>query len=381
MLGDGRAVMLGKIKGLDIQIKGSGRTPYSRGGDGLATLKAMLREHLMSEALFNLKVPTTRSLAVIKTNQAVMRESLEAGAISVRLAQSHIRVGTFEFASQKGRVEDLKALANLTLKDLYPYLLTSDAPYLLLLRTAIKKQAELIAQHQLVGFVHGVMNTDNMLISGETIDYGPCAFLDHYDPKSVFSSIDLHGRYAYNNQPQIGLFNLTRFAETLIPLLDKNEETAIKLAEAELKNYMQLFNHYYVNGLRNKLGITSSKNDAFINEFLSILKREKLDYTDSFRLISLDRVNLNETSNEFKNWHEKWQQLNPDKKMMRSVNPAFIPRNYLVDEALGQEEIKLDRVNQLIELSKNPYAYTEEQLDYSFPKEQRLKAIKTYCGT
>ncbi len=381
MLGDGRAIMLGKLNGFDLQIKGSGQTPYSRGGDGLATLKAMLREHLISEAIYKLKIPTTRSLAVIKTNRQVMRKDLEPGAISVRLAKSHIRVGTFEFANQQASFKDLKSLADLTLKELYPYLLDAKLPYLSLLRITIKKQAELIAKHQLVGFVHGVMNTDNMLISGETIDYGPCAFLDHYEPKSVFSSIDLKGRYAYDQQPHIGLFNLTRFAETLIPLIDQDEEKAIEMAETELASYTELFNHYYVNGLRNKLGFMTSNNDQIINQFLLILKTEKLDYTESFRLISLDRPNLKEMSQTFKDWYKKFQHLKPDKQLMRSVNPAFIPRNYLLDQALNQGEIKFDLVKQLLELSSDPYAYTEEQLNYSFPMSQRFHLIKTYCGT
>ena len=260
MLGDGRALLLGEQitpqgERVDIQLKGSGRTPYSRGGDGRAALGPMLREYIISEAMHALGIPTTRSLAVVTTGESVIRETELPGAILTRVAASHLRVGTFQYVSKWGTVEELRALADYTLKRHFPDVDADENRYLFLLQEVIKRQAALIAKWQLVGFIHGVMNTDNMAISGETIDYGPCAFMDAYDPATVFSSIDSQGRYAYGNQPHIAGWNLARFAETLLPLLHDNQEQAVKLAQDAISDFTELYHSNWLAGMRAKLGI------------------------------------------------------------------------------------------------------------------------------
>ena len=260
MLGDGRAVLLGEYvtsKGerFDIQLKGSGRTPYSRGGDGKATLGPMLREYIISEAMKGLGIPTTRSLAVVTTGESVLRETGLPGAILVRMAKSHIRVGTFEYANRMLNKEALKALADYTLERHYKEGKTEDQPYVYLLQEVVKRQARLISQWQLVGFIHGVMNTDNMTISGETIDYGPCAFMNRYKPETVFSSIDTSGRYSYQNQPKMAAWNLARFAEALVPLLAKKQEEAVQIAQTEIDQFSTLYRTFWYKGMREKLGL------------------------------------------------------------------------------------------------------------------------------
>ena len=299
MLGDGRAVLLGEQitpQGVrvDIQLKGSGRTPYSRGGDGRAALGPMLREYIISEAMHALGIPTTRSLAVVSTGESVIRETDLPGAILTRVAASHLRVGTFQYAAKWGTVEELQALADYTLKRHFPDVEEDENRYLSLLQEVIKRQAELIAKWQLVGFIHGVMNTDNMAISGETIDYGPCAFMDAYDPATVFSSIDSQGRYAYGNQPYIAGWNLARFAETLLPLLHENQEQAIELAQDAISNFAELYQSNWLAGMRAKLGIFNeeTEDESLIEDLLSMMQKYRADYTNTFRALTFESMRI-----------------------------------------------------------------------------------------
>ena len=316
MLGDGRALLLGEQitplgERVDIQLKGSGRTPYSRGGDGRAALGPMLREYIISEAMHALGIPTTRSLAVVTTGESVIRETEQPGAILTRVAASHLRVGTFQYVSKWGTVEDLRALADYTLQRHFPDVDADENRYLFLLQEVIKRQAVLIAKWQLVGFIHGVMNTDNMAISGETIDYGPCAFMDAYDPATVFSSIDIHGRYAYGNQPHIAAWNLARFAETLLPLLHDNQEQAVKLAQDAISDFTELYHCNWLAGMRAKLGIFNEElqDESLIEGLLSMMQKYRADYTNTFRALTFDK--LADTvlfgTTEFAQWHELWQ--------------------------------------------------------------------------
>lgn len=393
MLGDGRAILLGQINQQnELQLKGSGHTPFSRSGDGMATIGPMIREYIFSEAMYNLNIPTTRILAVIETGRQIMRKDLETGALAARITSSHLRVGTFQYAHLNTNYTDLKALSDYAINKHYSHLKQTEAPYLSLFKTVIKRQAELIANWQLIGFIHGVMNTDNMTISGETIDYGPCAFMDVFKPNQVFSSIDLHGRYAYNQQPNIGGWNLARLAESLLPLFSNDEQEALFLAETELKKYTQLFEHYFHAGLLKKIGLTtlSTKNINFAEELLRIMAHEERDFTETFRALTRqDTVYLDLTrSNNFKEWYDKWLKLISSNfenavNQMKKVNPAVIPRNYLVEEAILQIETtgKQEKLQALLALIKNPFDYNEIQLNYTFPESEKNRDFKTYCGT
>jgi serine/tyrosine/threonine adenylyltransferase len=395
-LGDGRALLLAEHitpdqKRVDIQLKGSGPTPYSRGGDGLAALGPMLREYLISEAMAALNIPTTRSLAVVSTNQKVRRQADLEGAILTRIAQSHIRVGTFQYAIAEGGISTLKALADYTIKRHYPNI-TEDNTYVGLLHEVIKAQAKLIAQWQLVGFVHGVMNTDNMAISGETIDYGPCAFLDTYDPKTVFSSIDYSGRYAYVNQPAIAAWNLARFAETLLPILDIDQFRARSLAQNAVETFLPMFRVEWLNGMRSKLGLynNEAEDESLIEELLSILQKEKADYNKTFvnLALNLELFNLNPAYNA---WVEKYEIRRTRQKesiaesveLMKSVNPAIIPRNHLVEQALSQatEHQDFGPFDHLLSMIRHPFSYSEEQLELDHPDVISNQPYRTYCGT
>ncbi|MGG7161116.1 protein adenylyltransferase SelO [Clostridium baratii] len=399
LLGDGRALLLGehitpKGKRIDIQLKGSGRTPYSRGGDGKAALGPMLREYIISEAMNALNIPTTRSLAVTKTGEAVIRETYLKGAILTRVASSHIRVGTFQYARNCGTVEDIKKLADYTLKRHFKEIENEENPYLSLLKEVIKRQAELIAKWQLVGFIHGVMNTDNMTISGETIDYGPCAFMDTYDPETVFSSIDIYGRYAYKNQPNMAVWNLARFAETLLPLLSTDQDEAINLAEDALAEFSEIFKNNWISGMRAKLGIFNeeAEDEELIKNLLSIMQKYKADYTNTFRALTIDDLNGSEifNSEEFKEWYKMWQERlsrqdeskDLSKKLMKSSNPAVIPRNHRVEEALeAAEKGDYSVMDKLLDVLINPFEYSKNQEEYAkLPKPSSCK-YKTYCGT
>ncbi|QMV39831.1 protein adenylyltransferase SelO [Cohnella cholangitidis] len=400
MLGDGRAILLGEQitpqgERFDIQLKGSGITPYSRRGDGRAALGPMLREYIISEAMHALGIPTTRSLAVVTTGQPIQRETEQPGAILTRVAASHIRVGTFQYAAQFGKLEELKALADYTLQRHYPEVETNESRYLDFLREVIRRQASLIAKWQLVGFIHGVMNTDNMALSGETIDYGPCAFMDAYDPATVFSSIDTHGRYAYGNQPRIAAWNLARFAETLLPLLHDDEERAIKLAEDALGNFAEVYQRNWLEGMRGKLGIFNEEpqDESLVNDLLGMMQKQGADYTNTFRGLTFGTPENNPLygSGEFVQWYELWQARltrqqetkESSHQLMRSSNPSVIPRNHRVEEALEAATIRDDYgvMERLVDVLRNPFAHIPEQLEYCALPEHSNRPYRTYCGT
>ncbi len=400
MLGDGRAILLGEYltkeeERFDIQLKGSGRTAYSRRGDGKATLGPMLREYIISEGMKGLGIPTTRSLAVLTTGEDVARESYLPGAVLVRVAKSHIRVGTFQYASQFGSKDDLKALADYTLRRHYDEGCSKEFPYVYLLQEVIKNQAALIAKWQLVGFIHGVMNTDNMTISGETIDYGPCAFMDRYNPSTVFSSIDTQGRYAYGNQPKIAVWNLSRFAEALIPILHEDREEAIKLAQREVNRFGDLYQSFWHEGMRKKLGLFN-ENDMdkhLIEALLGLMQKYEADYTNTFRELTRDKLSPSKlsSSQEFEKWHKLWQQrreaqkesMEESKALMEQNNPVIIPRNNRVEEAIEHAVNYNDYsiMKTLIEKLQNPYDYKGlNEEDTSVPDTFSC-GYKTYCGT
>jgi len=400
MLGDGRAVLLGEQinpqgERFDIQLKGPGRTPYSRRGDGRATLGPMLREYIISEAMHALGIPTTRSLAVVTTGESVIRETELPGAILTRVAASHLRVGTFQYAAKWGTVEDLRTLADYTIKRHYPDVEADENRYLSLLQEVIKRQAMLIAKWQLVGFIHGVMNTDNMTISGESIDYGPCAFMDEYDPATVFSSIDVQGRYAYGNQPYIAGWNLARFAETLLPLLHDDQEQAVKIAQDAISDFMELYHSNWLAGMRAKLGIfNEEENDkSLIEELLGMMEKSRADYTNTFRALTFDMPEDTDLfgTPEYARWHELWQARQERQKeskdsahqLMRNSNPAVIPRNHLVEEALEAAVNQGDYsvMERLLGVLSNPYANTPEQVDYCKLPEPSARPYQTFCGT
>ncbi len=399
MLGDGRAVLLGEQitpqgELVDIQLKGSGKTPYSRRGDGRAALGPMLREYIISEAMFALGIPTTRSLAVVTTGEPIIRESLLPGAILTRIASSHIRVGTFQFVSHWGTEEDLKTLTEYTIKRHFAQG-EYDNPYLFLLQEVIKKQAFLIAQWQLVGFLHGVMNTDNMTISGETIDYGPCAFMDTYDPATVFSSIDRQGRYAYGNQPYMAAWNLARLADTLLPFISTNKEEAIKIAEEEISKFIDLFEKHWLTGMRAKLGLFGEEPDDenLIKSLLDLMEKHRADYTNTFLALTFDKPENSPLfhSTEFHQWKEQWEeriQRQQESKedshhLMRTSNPAVTPRNHQVEAALQKavEEEDYSLFKELLHVLAQPYAHLPEQLEYSTPPEPSSCPYRTFCGT
>ncbi|EKN67597.1 hypothetical protein BABA_12745 [Neobacillus bataviensis LMG 21833] len=400
MLGDGRAILLGEqltpsSNRVDIQLKGPGRTPYSRGGDGRAALGPMLREYIISEAMHALGIPTTRSLAVVATGEAVIRETDLPGAILTRVAASHIRVGTFQYAAKWGTVQELRTLADYTIGRHYPEVEAAGNRYLSFLQEVIKRQAALIAKWQLVGFIHGVMNTDNMTISGETIDYGPCAFMDYYDPETVFSSIDRQGRYAYGNQPYIGGWNLARFAETLLPLLHDNQEEAVKQAQDAISNYMGLYQRNWLAGMRAKLGIFNEEeqDEALINDLLNMMQKQRSDFTNTFRALTFetqeDTVLFG--TPEFDRWYERWQarlgrQKEPkasSHQLMRESNPGVIPRNHRVEEALEAAVNQGDYsvMERLLVVLSKPYAHTNEQVDYCTLPGPSTSPYRTFCGT
>ena len=397
-LGDGRAILLAEQitpqgKRMDIQLKGSGRTPYSRGGDGRAALGPMLREYIISEAMHALDIPTTRSLAVVTTGESVIRETELPGAILTRVASSHLRVGTFQYAASVGTMEELRRLADYAIDRHFPELEKEKNSYLSLLQMVIKRQADLIAKWQLVGFIHGVMNTDNMTISGETIDYGPCAFMDSYDPATVFSSIDREGRYAYGNQPSIGAWNLARFAESLLPLLADNEQKALELAQAEISTYGPIYYNNWLNGMRTKLGLfnAEAEDEALIDHLLKIMEKYRADYTNTFRALTFstfDDASLFK-SEEFAQWHKVWQERSARQKeskedsiaLMKNNNPALIPRNHRVEEALeaAVEQGDYSVMEQLLDVLSHPYAHNAQQLKYAVPSGNA--SYTTYCGT
>ncbi|QDP42121.1 YdiU family protein [Radiobacillus deserti] len=399
MLGDGRAVLLGeqitpKGERKDIQLKGAGRTPYSRGGDGRAALGPMLREYMISEAMHALGIPTTRSLAVISTGEPIYRETELPGAILTRIAASHLRVGTFQYARKWGTPEDLQALADYAIQRHYPELPDTDNRYVEFLRAVIRKQAGLIAKWQLVGFIHGVMNTDNMTISGETIDYGPCAFMDVYHPETVFSSIDVQGRYQYQNQPYIAGWNLARFAEALLPLLHPVQDKAIEIANKEVTAFIDVYEEHWLNGMRAKLGLFHNKegDKELVEELLSLMEANKADYTNTFRALTFPDKQEQPLfqAEAFKQWRHKWEdRLNKQKEnnedvheRMRQHNPAVIPRNHRVEEALDAAgNGDMDVVSALLDVLQNPYAHDEVHENYCKAPDTPDPSYQTFCGT
>ncbi len=400
MLGDGRAVLLGEHitpedNRVDIQLKGSGQTPFSRGGDGRATLGSMLREYIISEAMHALDIPTTRSLAVVTTGESVFRETRLEGAVLTRVAASHIRVGTFQYTAERGNPNDIRALADYTLQRHYPELLDAPNPYLALLQAVIEREASLVAKWQGVGFIHGVMNTDNMAISGETIDYGPCAFMNQYDPATVFSSIDVQGRYAYANQPVIARWNLVRFAETLLPLLHSDPEESLAQANEAIALFPKQFQHHWLSGMRAKLGLFTQEADdgSLIEMLLSWMHQNQADFTNTFRMLASDTVSEESFFNEpnFIDWYTQWQArltrqsepLDAVWALMRANNPAVIPRNHRVEEALhaAVEHGDFSVVEKLLLRLESPYADGAGSTDYCSPPEPDAPPYKTFCGT
>jgi len=398
MLGDGRAVLIGEHlskdnERFDIQFKGSGKTTFSRNGDGRAALGPMLREYIISEAMNGLNIPTTRSLAVVKTGEEVIRETSLPGAILTRVASSHIRVGTFQYIAARQKKEELQILLDYVINRHYPNIKDSQNKALEILNIVLEKQIDLVVSWMRVGFIHGVMNTDNMSISGETIDYGPCAFMDTYDPKTVFSSIDQMGRYAYCNQPIITKWNLSRFAECLIPLIDKNQEKAIKLATEIINSFEKKYEEKWLNMMRDKLGLfgAEDKDKFLILDLLTWMHQKKADYTNIFCHLMNEEIQKDRIyqDNDFQIWKKRWSQRlktknnTPEKyiELMKTANPLIIPRNHKVEEALKEAELNnLKPINQFIEILNQPYTKNEDILNYQIPSNLDEK-YQTFCGT
>jgi len=397
ILGDGRAILLGEQvtptgERFDIQLKGSGRTLYSRRGDGRSAMGPMLREFILSEAMHALGVPTTRSLAVAATGEAVYRETPQPGAILTRVAASHIRVGTFQFAAAMSDYEALKALTSYTIARHYPEIKNAENPPLELLKAVIRRQASLIAHWMSIGFIHGVMNTDNVSICGETIDYGPCAFLNAYDPGMVYSSIDHQGRYAYGNQPNVGQWNLVRFAETLLSLLHEEKEQAIEMAQNALEEYAVQFNAAYKQRMLAKIGIKAEQEGDWdlLQQLLMLMQAADADFTHTFRALSEGRaVPLQlEATPEYQDWYARWQdrlgeQMPTAQESMRKVNPWIIPRNRWVEEALEAvvEKGDFEPLGHLMGALERPFEGSEHAREFlTKPFEESLE-YQTFCGT
>jgi serine/tyrosine/threonine adenylyltransferase len=406
-LGDGRAILLGEVidrDGVrrDIQLKGSGPTPFSRRGDGRAALGPVLREYVVSEAMAALGIPTTRSLAATITGENVVRETLLPGAVLTRIAASHIRVGTFQYFAARGDTDGVKRLADHVIARHYPDVAGAERPYHALLEGVIARQADLVARWLLIGFIHGVMNTDNTSISGETIDYGPCAFLDHYDPAAVFSSIDEQGRYAYANQPRIALWNLTRLAECLLSLFADDKDQAIEQAQAILGEFPGKFTAAYQAGLRQKIGLFTARDgdEALVQDLLDAMAKNGADFTLTFRHLSdaaadggraQDVRALFADAAVYDEWAARWRQRTAEEPqtlaeraaMMRKVNPAFIPRNHRI-EAVIQAAVTRDDFapfEELLTVLSKPYEDQAEFAAYANPPEPDQRVLQTFCGT
>jgi len=403
-LGDGRAHMLGQMLAdngiaIDVQLKGSGRTRFSRGGDGRATLGAVLREYMVSEAMAGLGIPTTRAIAVIGTGEDVLREELSPGAILVRSATSHIRVGTFQYTSQNLGEQGVQALADFVIARNFPELESNPHKYLELLKTAVERQASLVAQWMLVGFIHGVMNTDNMSIVGETIDYGPCAFLDEFNPQKVFSSIDQFGRYAWDQQPSIACWNLSQFAATLLPLIDADREKAEPLAQALLDDFAPSFRTAFHDGMRQKLGLSANDDidavTAFNTTTLNALSENGIDFTLFFDRLTRNAagasdnlvLELFDSSQKGGAWLEQWHQLGSDAAdqghLMRQANPALIARNHRVEQAIDAAVKREDfePFRRLCRALANPFTIDLDDEALQTPPRPEELVTQTFCGT
>jgi uncharacterized protein YdiU (UPF0061 family) len=404
MLGDGRAILLGEHisphgQRYDVQWKGAGPTRFSRRGDGRAALGPMLREYIISEAMQAMGIPTTRSLAVVATGEKVHRETELPGAILTRVAQSHLRVGTFQFASavnRDGQYRDLKTLVQYTLDRNFSEIATQDFPIQKFLNEVIERQAKLISQWMLVGFIHGVMNTDNMSICGETLDYGPCAFMDTYHSQAVFSSIDHHGRYAYGNQPRIAQWNLARFAESLLPLLDDDQTVSVKIAEEAVGSFTTHYQRHWLEGMRKKLGLMTEENDdaRLAQELLTLMEHHELDYTNTFRdltrCLSGD-VECNHRLSALHEWKWEWQSrlarqkhsVEDAVKIMNQANPVVIPRNHRLEEALNAATLHDDfsKVHRLIEVLQKPFEDSDDSKPFQLPPAPNEVVTQTFCGT
>ncbi|MBL8865819.1 MAG: YdiU family protein [Planctomycetia bacterium] len=400
MLGDGRAILLGEHRTpsgrlVDIQFKGSGPTAFSRGGDGLAALGPMLREYIISEAMHSLGIPTTRSLAVVGTGGTVRRETKLPGAILTRVAESHIRVGTFQYTMARGDHGTLRSLADYTIVRHFPELIGHPERYLAFLNEVIRRQAALIARWQLVGFVHGVMNTDNMAVSGETIDYGPCAFMDAYHADTVFSSIDHGGRYAYGNQPTIAQWNLARFAETLLPLLHADANRAVAIATEAIHEFPGLYEEFWTAGMRQKLGLCTAEAEdrELADVLLKAMQEAKADFTNTFRDLSTERLPAADFfgTSAFRAWNDRWQARRDREGQpravsvarMRSANPEVIPRNHLVEEALAaaSDDGDFSVMHALLVVVTSPYQRLSGTSKYTEPPPAAARRYRTFCGT
>lgn len=396
MLGDGRAILLGEHctpdgRLVDVQFKGSGQTPFSRRGDGRAALGPMLREYIISEAMHSLGIPTTRSLAVVLTGEPVYRDRVLRGAVLTRVAASHVRVGTFEFLAAQQNVEGIRILVAYAIDRLYPELKEQRNQPLALLDAVAARQAELVAAWQCVGFIHGVMNTDNMALSGETIDYGPCAFMDRYDPDTVFSSIDHMGRYAYGQQPRIAQWNLAKFAETLLPVLAPDWDDAIALAQEVIREFPARFERAWLSAMRRKLGLATNQPEdkALIDGLLDWMHHAKADFTNTFRGLATGAA-LGENDERFMQWHRKWSgrlqaegtSLGSAQNRMRTANPAVIPRNHKVEEALsGAEMNNMEPMMALLEAVGRPFEERVHHGGFREPAPEGAKPYQTFCGT
>jgi len=399
-LGDGRAILLGEQvtpdgTRVDVQLKGAGQTPYSRRGDGRAALGPMLRELVISEAMHALGIPTSRSLAVVSTGEPVQRERPLPGAVLTRIAASHLRVGTFEWAAAHRNPAALGALVDYTLRRHDPAAAEAPVPALALFEAIAERQAALIARWQLVGFIHGVMNTDNMAISGETIDYGPCAFMDVYDPDTVFSSIDHQGRYAYGNQPPIAQWNLARLAEALLPMFADDQSVAIESANAALERFTARFRHHWLAGMRGKLGLATEEDDdaALAEALLAWMHETRADFTNTFRALSApdgtDAALLGDPG--FAAWHARWQArlareaATPEARVarMQRHNPAIIPRNHRVEAALtaAADHGDLAPLERLLAALATPFDYARVPAEFAEPAAPDARPYRTFCGT
>lgn len=397
-LGDGRALLLGELRDSsgrrrDVQLKGSGRTPFSRGGDGKAALGPVLREYILSEAMHALGVPTTRALAAVTTGETVLRQEGDlAGAIFTRVAASHIRVGTFQYFYAQNNLDALRELADYTIARHYPDSVSNDDPYLALLRQVLRAQVDLIVQWMSLGFIHGVMNTDNTAISGETIDYGPCAFMDDFHPQCVFSSIDRDGRYAWGNQPNIGLWNLSRFAETLVPLMDSPAETAIEKVEAVLAEFSERFDQQYMSRFQSKFALPEQGSDELVKSGLTLLANQQVDFTIFFRRLTQvatggdtrDLAALFSDQGAFTEWFNQWKQNADLTKLheMQMANPIFIPRNHRVEQAIQAAYAgDFTAFHRLDDALRNPFAEQQEYADLEKPPRPEERVRETFCGT